>query len=319
MIAATVLPKSYVWSLTAFTVACYSLLLEFYLPLNPADHMHHDSGFTQHVFGMWFGFVFSAGLIATFVTNMASTLRERDRVLAQAREQALRDERLVALGTLAAGAAHELGTPLGTMAIVTDELIQDYPTEKDPALHDSLQLVRGQIDRCKDALSVISASAGELRADSGTALPVDDYLEQLIRQWRSERPDIAFHYQLEGETPVPQIMADRALGQALTNILNNAADASPHWVELSAQWTSQQLILEVNDQGSGLSEGASRKVGKTPYSTKEHGLGLGLFLAHSVIGRLGGEVMLFNRETSNNDVQGGLCTRITLPLTGRAA
>jgi two-component system sensor histidine kinase RegB len=77
--------------------------------------------------------------------------------------------------------------------------------------------------------------------------------------------------------------------------------------------------LEVNDQGSGLSEGASRKVGKTPYSTKEHGLGLGLFLAHSVIGRLGGEVMLFNRETSNNDVQGGLCTRITLPLTGRAA
>ena len=278
--------------------------------------MHHDSGFTQHVFGMWFGFVFSAGLIATFVTNMASTLRERDRVLAQAREQALRDERLVALGTLAAGAAHELGTPLGTMAIVTDELVQDYPADKDAELHDNLQLIRGQIDRCKDALSVISASAGELRADAGSAQPVDIYLEQVIEQWRSERPGIAFQHHIAGDSPAPQIMADRALTQALTNILNNAADASPQWVELRAQWTPQQLVVEINDQGPGLNESASHTVGKAPYSSKEHGLGLGLYLAHAVIGRLGGEVTLFNRD-ANAKQPGGLCTRITLPLSPR--
>ncbi len=313
MIAATVLPAAHVWAMAALTVACYSLLMFFYLPLRPIDpmsHLQHDSGFTQHVFGMWFGFVLSAVLVSYFVTNMARSLRERDRVLAEAREQALRDERLVALGTLAAGAAHELGTPLGTIALVVDDLLLDLDNEKDTAQAKQLRLIREQVDRCKEALSVISASAGKQRADEGQSLPVDRYLCQLTEQWQVERPGITFSQQLKGPQPAPAMLADRALNQALTNILNNAADVSPDSVELQASWNAQALDIHILDRGPGLSEAAVSAAGKTQFSSKEQGLGVGLFLAHAVIERLGGHVSHRRRET------GGTCTCVNLPLIG---
>lgn len=313
MIAATILPKRFVWSMAGITIGCYSLLMFIYLPLDPGSHMHHDASFNQHVFGMWFGFVFSAGLVSFFVTNMAQTLRERDRVLAAAREQALRNENLVALGTLAAGAAHELGTPLNTMAIVTDELKQDYPPQKDAELNENLTLIGEQIQRCKEALSVISASAGELRADAGEALSVDIYLNNLLLHWHTKRPEVSLQQDISGTQPAPLLIADRALDQALTNILNNAADASPNWVSIHAKWTTERLNLEIRDRGPGLDADAKAHIGKTLYSNKPSGLGLGLYLAHSVIERLGGEIKLEEIPGSN-----GTCTRIGLPLMERA-
>jgi len=307
MIAATILPKRFVWGIATIAVSCYSLLMFVYLPFNPNSHMHHDASFNQHVFGMWFSFVFSAGLVSYFVTNMAQALRERDRTLAATREQALRDESLVALGTLAAGAAHELGTPLNTMAIITDELRQDYPLQKDIELNEQLSMISEQIVRCKKALSVISASAGELRADEGEALPVDSYLHDLIRQWKTEQPTIALQQHIGGTQPAPRLIADIALGQAITNILNNAAEVSPEWVSIHADWTPQSLTLEIRDHGPGISQEARVRIGKSPFSEKENGMGMGLLLAHSIIDRLGGQL------TFNNEQQGA-CVRISLPL-----
>ncbi|MEE9222711.1 MAG: sensor histidine kinase, partial [Nitrosomonadaceae bacterium] len=123
-ITAAALPWAYTWVMAAITISCYSLLLFYYVPL-PHDHSEHNSEFNLHVFGMWLAFVLSTVLIAWFVVKMGISIRERDKNLSQAREQALRDEQLIALGTLAAGAAHELGTPLSTMAVVSRELQKD--------------------------------------------------------------------------------------------------------------------------------------------------------------------------------------------------
>ncbi|MCK6371234.1 MAG: hypothetical protein L6Q83_07895, partial [Gammaproteobacteria bacterium] len=112
------------------TAACYTFLLLYRVPLPPFSPPGDDgSTFIVHVIGMWLGFVLSAVLIAQFVVSMGQTLRDQERSLAEARERALRDERVVALATLAAGAAHELSTPLGTMALVTAELAEEYPSE----------------------------------------------------------------------------------------------------------------------------------------------------------------------------------------------
>ncbi|MBV1881597.1 MAG: hypothetical protein KUG82_08190 [Pseudomonadales bacterium] len=311
MIAATVLSNGYTWAVAGLTTVCYSLLMVYYTPLHLGGNSH-GGGFELHVFGMWFGFMLSAGLVAYFVAGMANSLRDRDRNLAQAREQALRDERLVALGTLAAGAAHELGTPLGTMAIVTGDLLQEYPAENgnepESDLHEKLEIIRSQIKRCKEALSIISASAGEAQSVSGEPVAVDRYLEQLIAQWRTRRTAANLKCGFHGERPSPLILAENVLSQALTNILDNAADASPDFIELKASWDAVELVIEVTDRGPGLSAVASESAGKRLFTSKKQGLGLGLFLAHASVERLGGSITLFNRE------EGGVCTRIILPL-----
>lgn len=312
-VAAAVLPGRYTWMLAVLTTICYTLLLVFYVPLPLLVNAGREE-FDFHVLGMWSGFVLSAGLIAYFVVKMGDTLRERERILAEARENALRDERLVALGTLAAGAAHELGTPLGTMAIVTKELEREYG-DGSPALATRLRTLREQVDRCKDALSVLSASAGQVRVESGRRELIDRYLEQVVAEWRKLRPAVSVRWQWRGVGMTPAIVAERTLSQAIMNVLNNAADASPHSVEINSSWDDEQWRIEVCDRGEGLSRAASEQAGKGVFTTKKQGqgLGLGLFLAHSTIGRFGGSVQLVNRDG------GGACTRIVLPLNKLSA
>ncbi|MBZ0091504.1 MAG: sensor histidine kinase [Sulfuricellaceae bacterium] len=324
-IAAAILPSRPTWFVAAVTVSCYTLLLFYYVPLthNGSElqmamsmehgmegHNHPGSGgdFGLHVLGMWFNFLLSASLIAIFVVRMAGSIRERDRLLASAREAALRNERIIALGTLAAGAAHELGTPLSTMAVITHELQQDYADNNE--LSEDLRLLRSQVDSCKSILSKLLDSAGQNRADELSLVQVDRYLDDLIEKWQIVRPGIALTIQRSGPQPVPQIAVEATLGQAILNLLNNAADASPHCVEIDETWDDKQLFISICDQGTGLGPEAMANAGKPFFTTKPpgQGIGIGLFLANATIERFGGTVRLTNRK------DGGACNQISLPL-----
>ena len=250
----------------------------------------------------------SAGFVAVIIVGMAHNLRERDRKLAESREQALQNERLVALGTLATGAAHELGTPLGTMAILTADLEQEYTDSADRDLHRKLGILRGQINRCKETLSVISASAGAGRAESGHRMTVNDYLDEVIAEWQRQRPDAIINVTINNPVVTANILAERTLTQALINILNNAADASPDDISFQASWASEILTMEVSDRGPGLNAEIHDQLGKMPVTTKDEGLGVGLYLAQATIQRLGGKLSISNREA------GGTTLHITLPL-----
>lgn len=321
VITATVLPHFYTWCMLGLTSVCYTVLIGYNIPLpDPIDEANSQL-FPQlilevqtqytidlHVFAPWFGFLLIAGIVAYFVVEMRNTLRERDNKLAEAREQVLRDERIVALGTLAAGAAHEMGTPLGTMAILTHELEQEYSKQEFADLNTKMQILREQIDRCKKALSVMSASAGEIRAESGHIMRVAEYLEDVILQWRDQRPHIKLDYNLTKFENSPTLVADRTFTQALINILNNAADASPEWVGLQAHWNKSEIVIEIRDKGPGINPEIEASAGKKPVTTKKQGLGVGLFLAYSTIDRLGGTLKILNLPEI------GACSRITLPL-----
>ena len=304
IIATAVLPAIHIWILTLFTGICYSMLMWKYVPL---PHVHgEEHSFTQHVFGMWLSFVVSAAVIAYFVVGMRRNLRSKDKALSAAREQHLRDEQLVVLGTLAASTAHELGTPLGTMSLLGEELRE---TIDDPQAQQLLQTMKEQITRCKDALATLSASAGGVALTSGKILPVNEFLDDVLEEWQQSRPSVQLHTNWQGPEPAPGILADRSLSQALCNILDNAADASPDDVEWQASWDMNNLNMEINDRGMGLSNEAEQLIGTRPYSEKSDGMGLGLFLAHSIISRFAGEVRLLNRDG------GGVTTRIRLPLS----
>ena len=307
-IAASALPGTRVWWMAGVTAVCYTALLGWHVPLS-TEMLAHDSGFGMHVLGMWLGFVLSATLIAGFAVRMNATLRERELALASLREQALRHERVVALGTLAAGAAHELGTPLSTMAV----LVKDIEPERGLSAH-TLTILRAQITRCKEILSSLSVAAGPLRAEAGDPQPLDAWLATIVERWLATRPGVVASHHFAGVEPVPRIVAERTLSQAITNILNNAADASPHAVEITGQWTTDSLTIDITDRGPGLAPEFKRideQSGSLDYgfTTKSEGLGLGLYLASTTLNRFGGQVRLIERQG------GGLLCRLILPLT----
>ena len=306
VIAAITLPAAYTWAMALLTAGCYTLLMFNYYPLMPKSG-DFSTAIYLHLTGMWMTFVLSAFLIAFFVVRMASTIRERDRQLAAAREETLRNERIVALGTLAAGAAHELGTPLSTMAVVTRELQREYGAN--PDLADDLQLLREQVDNCKHILSSLLASAGQARMEDAAGAALDTYLEEVLEKWRLMRPGVTAAVSWLGARPAPHIMTDQTLSQGLLNLLNNAADASPDNVEVEADWDETEIRLQIRDRGPGLSPEAVQQAGRPFYTTKGHGIGIGLFLANATIERLGGKVALRNRDG------GGAVTEIRLPLS----
>lgn len=306
-IAAAVLPWRFTWAMAAITISCYTLLLFNYVPL-PHDHSKHLVEFNLHVSGMWLTFVLSTVIIAWFIVKMSISTRERDRDLALAREQALRDEQIIALGTQAASAAHELGTPLSTMAIVSKELQQEYT--HDDEFQNNVRILRDQITHCKQTLTRLLAKAGQTRTEDGSYQSADYFIQQTLDKWRLIRPSIKFTYQCQGTEPAPKIMSTQLLNQSLLNLLNNAADASSSRVDITSNWDNETLHLEIIDDGPGLTAEATQRAGEAFFTSKipGQGFGIGLFLANANIERLGGNIHLFNHP------DGGACTHVTLPL-----
>ena len=304
VIAAATLPPRYTWSMAMLTAACYSLLMVYYIPL-PHIHNAGDDPFNTHVMGMWIGFVISAAVVAYFVVQMAQAVRGRDEMLARVREEILRNERIVALGTQAAGAAHEMGTPLSTMAVVIGELRHDI-ADAQPGLRDSLTILDDQVRGCKRILDKIMANAQDNGATSPR--PADELMAEVLDEWQLLRPAAQYRYDNSGVQPAPRINADVTLRAALMNLLNNAADASPQAIEILTNWNDSTFMLEIRDHGAGLSAEAALKAGSAFFTTKSEGRGLGLLLANATIERLGGTVRLYNRA------EGGATTLLTLPI-----
>ncbi len=308
IISALLLSKAQSRAMAALAVICYSFLLFFYQPIHERGTPHPDNGFGTHILGMWLGFLLSAGFVAFIVAGLAERLRKHNQVLNEAREQALRDENMISLGTLAAGAAHDLGTPLGTLAILSTELQDDPVVKEHPELAGKLSLMREQVARCKETLSVFSSKAGAARAESGKAMSVRGYLQDLMDEWKDMNPDTDLDLRITGRFDSAWLFVEPTLTQALHNLMDNAADASYERITVKSGWSETLLTIKIIDTGPGVSQEIVENPGRKMLSTKKSGMGVGLYLATSTIQRLGGNLVLSNLP------EGGAMARVTLPV-----
>ena len=154
----------------------------------------------------------------------------------------------------------------------------------------------------------ISVSLAAARAQSDA---VEELRQEMQRQNEGLRHRVdQLSRQIEGAHPAPVIIADHSVTQAIFNVLNNAAEASPDAVSIAARWSDQILDIEIRDRGAGLDSGLRAIIGKNPVPTggTKDGLGIGVFLSKAIVDRLGGRLKL-------DDVDdGGVCARIELPL-----
>ncbi len=191
IVVATTLDKRYAWAMAVAVLSGYTLMVFEYHPLfvMGGGHASQIAGFHLHLLGMWFSFALSVGLIVFFIMRMSQSIRERDIRLAQMRETAERDSHVLALGAMAAGAAHELGTPLATMAVVSHELACDFADNRE--IVEQVAILENELARCKQVLSQLSATAGQLRAEGGQRMVFDRYVRDAVTRWQVMRPQAA--------------------------------------------------------------------------------------------------------------------------------
>jgi two-component system sensor histidine kinase RegB len=309
-VGAVLLRPVHAWAIAALSGGAFFVLSFWYRPL---DLEGRDDGALSLMFavGLLMCFVLSAALIVAFIARIQHNLRQRDARLAGFRQRAAEERHILRMGLLASGAAHELGTPLATLSVIVGDWARMAPFTGEPELREEIEAMQQQIERCKSIVSGILMSAGEARAESVHTTTPQDFLEALLEDWQQSRP---VHELVVNLGPLPErpIIADRALRQMLSNVLDNAFEASPETAirfEAEADAEGDWLHLAVVDQGPGFAAEILEHLG-TPYrSTKGRpGGGLGLFLAFNVVRTLGGQLQARNRP------DGGAVVEIRLPL-----
>ena len=302
------------WRYTLFIALCcivsYSTLLFFHIPLPALSPLHYHgelSDINPHIVGMWLNFFISAALITYFVVKMAEDLRRQNDLLNRRREDELRDEQLMAVATLAAGTAHELGTPLATMKILLAELSEEHRDQSQ--LLSDLNLLSDQVEQCALTLRQLVGKA-ELNKDG--VLPLQDlraFCDSIIERWRIMRPEVTSQVKF-ANTPVGVKCAFHpTITQSIINLLNNAADADPKNIAIEIWWDDKSLHWRIEDNGPGIPMEIANQLGTPFVTTKGKGLGLGLFLTHASINRYGGKICLYNRHPR------GTLTELILPFS----
>lgn len=309
-IAAAILPWTMMACLALFAVACYALLSYNYLPLNIENPANLFDCFRL---GLWVNFMVSVGLIGWFVARMSRALRQRDSALAEAQQRHLRDERTVALGVQAATVAHEMGTPLSTIAMLSEELRDSAAHDKNLAPYAAdFELLEQQMALCTSALARLRSRA----TGPSSRQALDEWLASFIEQWRLRHPQVKFAQ--IGETPADTSIDDPvAAGQILTILLDNAARASSESVTLQASAESAEgrntVRFDVCDRGPGIPPALRASLGAGPVDSTQSGHGVGLYLAFAAAARLNGSIELFDGKPR------GTCALLRLPNRGAAA
>lgn len=300
-IAAITLSRSYSIAVALAALLCYSLLLKYFVAISAIAPGHHQAADNSlHILGMWANFAISAEIIIYFISRMAATLKQQEQEIAMARDTQLRDEQLLAVGTLAAGTAHELGTPLNTMKLIVDEMLLDGDNQAD------VVLLNQQIEQCKITLKQLLTTAEESQSTQLEAQSVRLYLDSILARWQLLRPLLKTQIQFI-ESPEISVIFHPTIAQSILNLLNNAADASQQ-VDINISWNANTATINIRDFGPGLDAEKIATLGQPFVSDKAEGLGLGLFLSQATLTRFGGSVTL------QNAAEGGTLTQIMLPL-----
>ncbi|MFC3050297.1 ActS/PrrB/RegB family redox-sensitive histidine kinase [Kordiimonas pumila] len=255
--------------------------------------------------GIWISLCFTLIFLALYMARLGREGRDRARALAATRAALEQEQRLSELGTLAAAAAHELGTPLGTILLVSKELLDNW--EGDPTTATDLELIVEQTSRCRSILAELSQKRSAGDKNHFAYMAIEALLREAAAPHEARGAALVFDTRGEGE-----IILRRApeLIHAFRNIIENAVGFAHASVTIDTYWNEQELTISIMDDGPGFDPQIIKRVGE-PYVTtrqptpgKDGGLGLGLFIAKTLLERMGASVVFDSMPL------GGACVTI---------
>src|SRR6185312_13584867 len=297
LISATALPSRLTMALGGLAVACASLLVFFYLPLpwDPEDPLVLPP---IYLFGVWLSITLAIGVTSLYAFQVTEEARQLSDALAATELVLTREQHLTQLDGLAAAAAHELGTPLSTIFLISRELEKTVP---DGPLSADLKTLREQATRCRDILAKIAQL-------SSSGAPFDQMklsllIEEVVAPHRDFGVDIKVRIAV-APTREPVGARNPAILYGVGNILENAVDFARTTVEVNAWWNADTVEIIISDDGPGIAPDMLKRIGE-PYLSRRRsadeahreraGLGLGVFIARTLLERTGAKVSFSNR------------------------
>lgn len=315
IVSATTLPPRPTILLGAIVVAAASVLAFFHWPLPWAAGEELPFPLL-YVSGVWVALVSACAFTGVYAFRVAEEARQLAQALNAAEMVLAREQHLYALDGLAAAAAHELGTPLATIALVAKELEREFPAGTPHA--DDIALLKSQSQRCREILARLTSlsTQGDVHL---ARMPITQLVEEVVEGYRDFAAQIVVAPPV-GQPPEPIGRRNPAIVQGLVNLVENAVDFAEETVTVGAEWTADTVTLIIADDGPGFSAAIVGRIGE-PYVTtrasgandephhEAGGLGLGLFIAKTLLERSGATLELANRELPAR----GAVVRITWP------
>ena len=298
MVSATTLQPDKTFLLGALALAAATVLVFIHQPL-PWFRGQTFVAPLHYVGGVWVALACALIFMAFYAFRVSEEARQLANALAATELVLQREQHLSALDGLAAAAAHELGTPLATIALVANELERELPPD-DPHAED-VRLLKAQSQRCREILSKI-ASLSAAPAEHLHRMKLSHILEDITAPHRDF--GIAIAIDLDGSGPEPVSARNPGLVYGLGNLVENAVDFARAEVRIAARWTPETVSVTVEDDGPGIAPEIIDRIGEPYVTTRrpdpgggEHGgLGLGVFIAKTLLDRSGGHLAVANRR-----------------------
>jgi len=305
--SAVMLAPKWTWTIAGLSIISFATLFVVHVPSEHLGHAGHGGGFQTHLYGMFIALVLAVSLITYFVSQLSLELRRRERALAEAEERTHRWGKLASIATLAAGAAHELGTPLGTIAVAAKEM--ERQARKVPGgegLVEDAELIHQELERCRVVLDRMAAAGGAHVGEALTAISARSLFEDVRARLSPEQAE-----RWVTETEVTTIKAPKdALVQMVENIARNGFDACEAGrVSLAVRKVDRAVELCFVDEGPGMAPEVVKRATEPFFTTKNTGdrMGLGLFLARTLVDSLGGQLAI------ESEINQGTTIRVVLP------
>ncbi len=271
-------------------------------PFNPLDVLAK--------IGLWLNVGLTAILVTFFLAKLHQRLQQQQQALQQAQLEGQSQQHLLNMSLAAASTAHELSTPLATISLLAAEAADAYRYQEPDNAQAALAQIQQLVAHCKTQISASLKQHHLERSEQLSLLSWSDYLDNLLTQWKTLRPQVKVQLSIQGDTQsIPQTINLPILSQSITSLLNNACEASSEPLQLHLNWDEQHVRLCLHNQGCGFSEALLAQFPQPQPSDKTDGHGVGLALAHANIQQLGGQLVLSNPQT------GGAQACIIMPIS----